>query len=507
MTKTARALCGCFLVLVLIPILTGTACRHRVQVQFPQQLFDDYLRKGDDYFAKGHLWGWRKAEDEYRKAWAMAQPDELLERRVTTLVLMAVRERDEYLFATTTRQELQALGPVTGTKLRILVWLAGSYGLPGIHLLPAGLPDLSESIFNLEESAADAYLYLALLRTCAPGQQAQLEESLIERFRSSPLFAYWYPVEDLVEILDVPDFAELHAYQAHLAFSRQQFKRARDEFVQCLEFLPDHTLALNTLGDLYLFGLQAYRNALQYYDASLRVDPRNLEALFGKAVIFHYLGQYGESNRVFDRVLEGDARWDHLSDKQRNYYRGQAYYYKAYNAYLLADIAAARRLVDTSRTYLPRFGGSCYLSGLMHYRNREVDPAERDFATALSEGTSYCDASYYLGMIDRASRDGSAAPSYFLACADCYRTNLVALKKRLQGISKMDLTEMEKQALRGQVRSEISEFSESSTRTLQKVMEVLPELDFEGKELQTQLISEVLEQLKSARDADDGNPF
>jgi tetratricopeptide (TPR) repeat protein len=499
MRETARAITWCFLVLML---MGGLACRHRATVQFPQGLFSSHIRKGDGYFAKGHLWGWRKAEEEYRKAWAMAQPDELLRRRVTTLALMAVRERDESLFETASRQEIRALAPVTDTKLRLLIWLAGSYGLPGVQPLPADMPASFEGLFDLQESDSDAYLYLALLKTCAPARHSEAEPILVGRFVSSPLFAYSYPTDPEEVLTHHPDFAEMHAYLGHLAFSRQQLSRARERFLACLEFLPDHTEALNTLGDVYLFGLQDYSKALEYYEASLRVDPRNLEALFGKGVIFHCLGKYGESNRVLDSVLEGPVRWDHLSDKQRDYYRGQAYYYKAYSAYLLTDTGAARQLVDTSRIYLPRFGGACYLSGLLHYRNREVDPAERDFVTVLNEGTSYCDASYYLGRIDQTARDGSAAPAYFLACADCYRKNLTELKKRLQGIPSLDLTEAEKHALEGRIRSEINEFGESSAKILEEVMEILPRLEFDGKELQSQLVSEVLQQLKSARDTD-----
>ncbi len=474
--------------------------KRKAQARFPVEQYQALIREGDQLFEKGHLWGWRQADLRYEKAWAMAKSDELLERRVICLALEATRERDELILATDAKGKLEQLGPVPPAKLRLLVALTASYG----QAKPSFPADLSSipfaSLLDTQNSPAEAYLYLLCLKTFQPEKLREAEETLAERYKTSNVFRYSAPAEDaeIDQILTAePDFAELRVYRGHSCFQQTQLAKAREQFQKTVEILPDHVEAVNALGDVYLFGFRDNGKALEQYEAGLKIDPNSIKALFGKGLVLHYLGQYGDSTRILDTLLAEREGWSYLSERQTLYYLGQSYYYKAYNAYMLQDLAEARKLVDTAKGYVPNFGGVYYLSGLLYYRMRELNSAERDFLRALEEGREYCDAPYYLGLIDR-MRKGESTSAYFLACGDCYKNNLTELRKRVDDIPKMDITEAEKQVLKGKLEKDMAELGQTAGKILNDILRILPEIEFEGKDVQTQLLTEVFQELEVA---------
>jgi len=496
MTRRRYTLLCCFLGVLILGL---SACGgHKARVRFPIEQYQAYVKEGNQFFEKGHLWGWRQADERYEKAWSMAKSDELLEHRVVCLALQATRERDELIFDSGVREKIAGLGPFTSPKLRLLQALATGYGQTKPPL-PADLTSVPfETIFDSQNSDADAYLFLLCLKTFRPEKQQEVQVALEEKHNQSNIFRYSAPLGNIDEILQAdPDFAELRLYRGHLCFQNAELTKAREHFETAAKLLPDHAEAVNSLGDVYLFGFRDQTKALEQYEAALRIDSDNIKALFGKGLIFHYQGKYGESSRLLDTLLQQQPGWEYLGETQRQYYRGQAYYYKAYNAYLSDDLVNARRWVDTAKGYVPNFGGVYYLSGLLHFRLREMDYAERDFLRALEDGREYCDAPYYLGLIDRA-RQGDSVSAYFLACGDCYRTSLKELRKRIADIPKIDITEAEKQVLRGKLEHEVTELGQTAGKILVDILRILPQIEFEGKELQTQLLTEVSEELNVA---------
>jgi len=486
--------------LVLLVLGIPACARRKAQVRFPVERYQALIDEGDRFFEKGHLWGWREADRRYEKAWEMAKSDELLERRVVCLALQATRERDELILGSQTGRKLEQLEPVTAPKLRLLLALAASYRQPGPYL-PADLSPVSfASLLDTQNSPAEASLYLLCLKTFHPEKCQEAELALEERHKSSNIFRYLVPAEEeeIDQLLQrEPEFAELRFASGHSSFQKMELAKAREQFEKTIELLPDDAEAVNSLGDVYLFGFRDSGKALEQYEAALKVDPNNIKALFGKSVVLHYLGQYAESTRFLDILVGEKQRWDYLSDTQTQYYRGHAYYYKAYNAYLSDNFPEARKWVETAKSYVPNFGGVYYLSGLLYYRLREMESAKLDFLRALAEGREYCDAPYYLGVIER-PRDGESTAAYFLACGDCYRKSLKDDRKRVEGIPQMDITESEKQILKGKLEKDIVELGQTAGKILNDILRILPEIQFEGKELETQLLSEVSQELLAA---------
>jgi len=469
-------------------------------MRFPIEEYQALVKEGDQLLERGHLWAWREADRRYEKAWAMAQSEELLQRRVTCLTLQATRERDELIFGSRAESKLEQLEPAGSIKLRLLRALAASYQQPKPSL-PAEVSSAPfESLLDTQSSPAEAYLYLLCLKTFRPEKYQEAEVALAENHKSSNIFRYSAPAEDqeIDEFLRLePEFAELRLFKGHSCFQKTELARAREQFEKAVDLLPDHAEAVNALGDVYLFGFRDNQKALEQYEAALKIDPGNIKGLFGTGLVLHYLGQYGESTRALDRLLEKREGWDYLSEKQTQYYRGQAFYYKAYNAYLSDDLTEARKLVDTAKSYVPNFGGVYYLSGLLYYRLQEMSSAERDFMRVLEEGTEYCDAPYYLGLIDRV-RKGESTSAYFLACGDCYKKNLKEVRKRIEDLPKMDISEPEKQVLKGKLEKDMAELGQTAGKILNDILRILPEIEFEGKELQTKLLTEVFQELQVA---------
>jgi tetratricopeptide (TPR) repeat protein len=367
--------------------------------------------------------------------------------------------------------------------------------------LPADLSSLSfDGLLDTQNSPAEAYLYLLCLRTLHPEKCQEAELALQETYKDTNIFRYSAPAEDEETdrlLQSEPEFVELRLFKGHSCFQESQLARAREQFEKAIELIPDHAEAVNALGDVYLFGFRDNDRALEQYEAALKIDPDNVKSLFGKGVVLHCLGHYAESTRFLDVLLGETHGWDYLTDRQTQYYRGHAYYYKAYNAYLSENLSEARKYVDWAKGYVPNFGGAYYLSGLLYYRLREMDSAERDFRRVLEEGREYCDAPYYLGVIDR-PRSGESSAAYFLACGDCYKKSLTEDRKRVANVPKMDITEPEKQILKGKLEKDIVELGQTAGKILNDILRILPEIEFEGKELETQLLTEVSRELHAA---------
>jgi len=502
MTQNRSAFLSFSLALLVLGI---PACTRKAQVRFPVEQYQALVQEGDNVFQKGHLWAWREADRRYEKAWAMAQSDELLEQRVLCLTLQITRERDELIFGSEARRRLEQLSPVTRPKLRLLLALADAYGQPKASL-PADLSSLPfDTLLDTQSSPAESYIYLLCLKTFHPEKYQEAEVALLERHKQSNIFRYSAPMEDeeIDHFLQLEsEFAELRVFRGHSCFQKTELAKAREQFEKTVELLPDHAEAVNALGDVYLFGFRDSAKALEQYEAALKIDANNIKSLFGKALVLHYFGQYAESTRFLDILLSEKQKWDHLSDRQAQYYQGHAYYYKAYNAYLSENHSEARKWIDTAKGYVPNFGGVYYLSGLLYYRLREMEPAASDFLQALEEGREYCDAPYYLGLIDRL-RKGEQTSAYFLACGDCYRSNLLEARKRVEGIPTMDISEPEKLILKGKLEKDILDLGQTAGKILNDILRILPEIEFEGKELQTQLLTEVFQELQAAAGSPD----
>ncbi len=109
----------------------------------------------------------------------------------------------------------------------------------------------------------------------------------------------------------------------------------------------------------------------------------------------------------------------------------------------------------------------------------------------VPEGTQNREAPYYLGLIAH-RRNQPNFSEYFLAVGNCFSVNLAKINKAIDGVDSLDITPPEQEALRTRLMSEREDFRKSAADAIETIIRIESQTDFEGREVQRQLLSNVL---------------
>jgi tetratricopeptide (TPR) repeat protein len=530
-------------VLVLALSLPLIDCRHRpVAAHVPAVNVQDMVEQGDTEFQKSHLYGWRRAEAHYSKAYGLDPSDALRGKLLLTRFLIITRELDEDIADTEMERKLgESCSGRLNARQQMLCDLAvrhraGSAAAPSE---PEGLPDAS--LLDVQNSPLDAYLYTLYLQIYGIAETDEMSAARAERFKDSPLFVYLNLGKKIAERgkeieVAVPDFAELFDFMGGVQFQQTLYSKARSHFKKALDLLPDYTRSLNGLGNICLFALEDNEGALEYYQSSLKWNPGNAAALYGTGIVLHNLGKYAESNIYLDRMLQSDiARGGHTGGEAVRYYLGEANYYKAYNFHLMGDPQRAREFVEAAKAYLPNSDHVNYLSALLYYQNSQLRSARDDFMRVVQSGAPNCDAQYYLGRIYRESNEdldekppeqtsGVHIPErlaeylkqvprqkepkekrsldYFLAACSCMERNIGAMKTRIQSVPSMDLEEAERTVLRERLQAGLRGYRRSSASLIDIMLAIASSSDLSEKDVYLNPMKEVQERVREGGDGE-----
>jgi tetratricopeptide (TPR) repeat protein len=238
---------------------------------------------------------------------------------------------------------------------------------------------------------------------------------------------------------EISEFSEFLFRNGSALIQQKAFFEGFQQIQRAVELVPNHTPALKYLGATYLYSLEHYQKALESYDLAIGVDPLDVDALLGKAVSLHYLGKNLESNSILAEMFQPDkARWEILDREQTVYFRGQGYYFQAYNDYLLGSRKSARKLVDLALQYQPDEDGPHYLSGVLYFEDQEFEKAQGEFLEVITNGTSLCDAYFKLGKI-RVFEESIKALEFFEANRYCLETTIRNQDQKIIEISGLRL--------------------------------------------------------------------
>jgi tetratricopeptide (TPR) repeat protein len=498
----------------------------------------EYLVQGDAQFQKAHLYGWRKAEEAYRRAYELQNADSTKEKLMLTRFLIMIRQMDEDIRDPRQDETVQELCADTATpRARLICALATRYRR-GIWLkLPEGqappkIPAES-AMFDLERSPVDAYLYSICVRTESLENPPEKPELYSDRYRDSPLFIYLdlpkRGVQKLSEIeKTVPQFAEMFDYMGEELFQRKRYNGAKAYFRKALDFIPDYTRSLNGLGNVCTYVVEDYEKSIEYYEAALNCDPRNTAALFGKGVALHNLGRHEDSNAALDSMFLTDiSRKGYASANNMRYYQGEGYHLQAYNHYLMKNPARARELVDQAKRFLPDSEEVNYLSGLLYFEGKNMEAARGEFLKVVQHGDSNCGAQRYLGLIyhDRKGVvDQEVAPdvrmprggdfdklrkmmderipdkdpgekralNYFLGACACMDRSVRGLGDQIRAVPALDLEESEKVILKGRLMQKLFDYRLSSRSMIESMLQVIAGDEIPGKQNYVDLMNEIL---------------
>jgi tetratricopeptide (TPR) repeat protein len=498
---------ACVLALCLLP----TGCRKKpAAVSAPQMSAEAaaYVAQGDESMRDQHLFGWRKAEALYQKAYSLAGTDAIKNKLLLVRFLVLIRQIDEdipYAAGDEVIQELCAGDPIQKTLCGIAEWFKNGKN--------AGQLKLNTPIFSGENPALESYLNLLFFQA-TPTVDAfpQLGDPL-QASKQSPLFLYLNPhrlssIDPAEFEKEYPQYAEGFQYIAESLSGKKKYRSARACFQKAIDLLPDYTRAMVGLGNIYYYTLEDYGQALRYYENAMERDSLNAAALFGKSLVLHQTGKYQDSNAVLDRMLAGNLarnKWvDGVPDAQ--YYQGQAHYLKAYNYYLMKNTIRARELLDSAKKFLPDSEEINYLSGLLFYELKDMESALRDFLRVVERGNySNCNARLYLGLIyqqlkpaEIPSKEESERKSAqnFLSAATCMESAIGSMSYQIRTMDGMDLDPQELPALKARLEKRLLEMRESSCSSIEMIQREISKSSVAEKPVYQKYLGEILSRLR-----------
>jgi tetratricopeptide (TPR) repeat protein len=166
--------------------------------------------------------------------------------------------------------------------------------------------------------------------------------------------------------------------------------------------------AIATMGGDVFQTLEAWSDALASYDAALALVADQPDALIGRTITLSNL----------DRNRDAIATATLLIDRG-GWFLGQALYWRAWNYFQLEEYSTARQDADRVRTQMVN-PGVYLLSGMIDWRLRRLDSAEREFEEALRMDFGQCEAATFLGGVRNELSKSAPALEAFKQAARCY---------------------------------------------------------------------------------------
>ena len=139
----------------------------------------------------------------------------------------------------------------------------------------------------------------------------------------------------------------------------------------------------------------------------LALTPTHRDGLLGRTISLSHAGRYGDAISSASRLIDLGG-----------WFIADALYWRAWNRYQLNDMRASRMDIDESKAAAPE-PGTLLLSGLIAWRQQELDLAESELSAALTKDFGYCEAALYLGQVradDRRWPESLAALAHAEQC-------------------------------------------------------------------------------------------
>ncbi len=523
---------------ILLLISLSYQCRTKpAVVHAPAVNVQEVVAQADSNFNKAYLVGWLQAESAYRKACDLDGSDVLRDKLLLTRFLIVTREIDEDIVDPPMERAFEGMcSAQLNARQHFLCELATRYKA-GTRAKAAGAESLDPGMLDVDNSAVDAYIYTLYVQVSEINESNEVAGARAEKNGESPLFVYLYLGNKASQRADeferkFPEFAELFDFMGGLQFQRTRYTSARNYFKKAIDLVPGYSRSWNGLGNISLFALEDNEKALEYFKASLEQNPDNSAALYGTALVLHHQGKYADSNSYLERMLASDlSRGGHTSEDAVRYYQGEANYYMAYNFYLQGNRAEAREFVEAARKYIPRSEHVNYLSGLLYYGERQLQPAREEFMRVLAAGSNNCDAQYHLGRIYRETKDeiderpqeqmaGINIPKnladllkeipvprepkekksldYFLGACSCMESTVRGMERQVTSIPSLDLDPAEKLVLQGRMNNKLVNYRRTSASLIDGMLRMVSDSATEQRDSYMDLMREVQTRLASA---------
>ncbi len=224
-----------------------------------------------------------------------------------------------------------------------------------------------------------------------------------------------------------PRFVEINYYLS-LAASRGGRLDAADEYLANAYAWHPRWPAVTLARAGIAISAEDFPQALAFYDETLSLLPGQRDALLGRIRSLSYLARHEEAIAAADAVLEGD------------WYRGEAYYWRAWNETELgrnddawSDVEAAWKLYIN--------GDVAKLYGILALHRLDLDKAQAMFEEGRRLKPDDCENPYYLGLVHAERRDWTTTADLFSATATCLDVSRVALRAEIARLQSEDIPE------------------------------------------------------------------
>ena len=161
---------------------------------------------------------------------------------------------------------------------------------------------------------------------------------------------------------------------------------------------------------------EEWSDALTAYDAALAVSPAHPEALIGRTISLSHLARPNEAIDTASRLIEA-GQW-HL---------GEAYYWRGWNQLRLEQNDRARGDADRAKTLMSN-AAVFVLSGVIEWRLRRLETAEKEFESAIAIDFGECEAALDLGVVRDERRKPAESLAAFRQARQCYDLS-IALRR------------------------------------------------------------------------------
>jgi tetratricopeptide (TPR) repeat protein len=165
-----------------------------------------------------------------------------------------------------------------------------------------------------------------------------------------------------------------------------------------------------------------WQRAADAYDATLRLVPTHHNARLGRTIALGQLARHEEAIAAATSLID-EGRW----------LVGDAYYWRAWNAFTLDRLDEAERDVEQAKQRM-RSTSVFVLSGLVQWRKRRPTVAESEFVHGVELGFGDCDAPTYLGSVRVELRKWGEAADAFGVAEGCRQRETHMLQATLDDL-------------------------------------------------------------------------
>lgn len=304
----------------------------------------------------------------------------------------------------------------------------------GVRNARASVPEWREALRT--GPASDVFRgYLEVALVCAFGRLNETEQSYggeIDPVAEAPLYQYAVGICDTAKaprlnalLTANPDFVEAD-YPLGRYFVEDRTNWDPEEGLRRLkaaaDAFPRSPAIATAIGNAHR-GWEEWPAALEAFDAALAVSPNHPEALIGRTVALSQLGRAQEAIETASEVIEA-GQW----------LVGEAYYWRAWNQLRLGNLPLAREDADRARTQMAN-ARVFVLSGVIEWRMKRLESAERDFQQAVTIDLGECEGAFDLGIVRDELRHVPEALAAFRQAGQC---NDLSIKLRQDAIAQIE---------------------------------------------------------------------